>query len=711
MNGNEDYTSWRVSFDEALNLDQVNLNNWAFAVLDEDAVDDTGRFSDDTVTPHTGIDGSLYFVSSATPAAGDRVVVEVSHASEGAEVFQSPTFRVPTSAVVDDSDVDDVFILPATGSVHNQSGDVQGEDSDFEIPVGQKVTTYNLQLAEDEDAVAFANVPVMVVAYQAGELDEDATIQISGANVAIDSVNGAVVASGVTDSTGKWTFTVNHSSATAGEGYFLNAYYADDTGNVVNGTDYTVTYSTPSPSEIEASSTLLAGTDVTVSFEVTDQFGRAVSKAGTRDLSVALTSSDGEDLDLAAAVSATGEVTFSFTNYLSVAGSSDTLTAQVFTGTATNPTTSGLPRVTLDLYNAKAAGSVSAPAVLNTTVTYSDFITGKASSTNIAPDADNGLDASLRNAGVPLTATIRDAAGLGIPGAVATVAGAGFQFKDAAGNYAKDSITVVADSNGQFTVTLWTHLVSPNGTAVTVTSGDKATSTLVKSYLPTGLNGDVLDFGFTVVPGEIAKSTTYSVTAKLSDKWGNPIPTQGANAYAVVFESSGSVQLNGTVDPILRNFGRDGSVTVFVRAVDGIAGKGELTASLLSGANYEAWTGSGVGNATISDTLLNSTDLAGTAWNEVTEWTPELVATLDVLNAAPVTGKVNVGSFNGKLVVYAAGLNGRTISWKVAGKWGKQVATSDYVRFDRPVGAAGLNVIVEIYVDGQRMLTKTVLTR
>ena len=32
-------------------------------------------------------------------------------------------------------------------------------------------------------------------------------------------------------------------------------------------------------------------------------------------------------------------------------------------------------------------------------------------------------------------------------------------------------------------------------------------------------------------------------------------------------------------------------------------------------------------------------------------------------------------------------------------------------RFDRPVGASGVNVIVEIYVNGVKQLTKTVLTR
>ena len=81
--------------------------------------------------------------------------------------------------------------------------------------------------------------------------------------------------------------------------------------------------------------------------------------------------------------------------------------------------------------------------------------------------------------------------------------------------------------------------------------------------------------------------------------------------------------------------------------------------------------------------------------------------------AAAVAGsKVNVGSFNGKIVVYALGHDRARISWKVAGRWGVANAVgSNLNRFDRPVGAAGRDVIVEIYVDRVLALTKVVRTR
>ncbi len=82
-----------------------------------------------------------------------------------------------------------------------------------------------------------------------------------------------------------------------------------------------------------------------------------------------------------------------------------------------------------------------------------------------------------------------------------------------------------------------------------------------------------------------------------------------------------------------------------------------------------------------------------------------------VVNCGQLPGRVNVGSFNGKLVVYAAGLEGKRISWKVGGKWGRQVATSSFARFDRPTPRKGVTVSVQIFIDGVPALTRSVLTR
>ena len=74
--------------------------------------------------------------------------------------------------------------------------------------------------------------------------------------------------------------------------------------------------------------------------------------------------------------------------------------------------------------------------------------------------------------------------------------------------------------------------------------------------------------------------------------------------------------------------------------------------------------------------------------------------------------RVNVGSFNGKLVVYALGLDQSRITWKVGGIWGQDFAKGNTLnRFDRLTPRRGATVTVDIFVDGKRQLTKTVLTR
>jgi hypothetical protein len=76
-----------------------------------------------------------------------------------------------------------------------------------------------------------------------------------------------------------------------------------------------------------------------------------------------------------------------------------------------------------------------------------------------------------------------------------------------------------------------------------------------------------------------------------------------------------------------------------------------------------------------------------------------------------VTSKVNAGSVNGYLVVYAKGHIGKVLSWKIAGKWAKRLITSDYQVFQRKTGQVGRDVQVDLYLDGARQLSKPLRTR
>jgi hypothetical protein len=82
-----------------------------------------------------------------------------------------------------------------------------------------------------------------------------------------------------------------------------------------------------------------------------------------------------------------------------------------------------------------------------------------------------------------------------------------------------------------------------------------------------------------------------------------------------------------------------------------------------------------------------------------------------IINEASVPSKVNSGSLNGSIAVYAKGHKGKTLSWKIAGKWFKAAITSDYQVFQRGTIAVGLDVFVDLYIDGEKQLTKTITTR
>jgi hypothetical protein len=83
----------------------------------------------------------------------------------------------------------------------------------------------------------------------------------------------------------------------------------------------------------------------------------------------------------------------------------------------------------------------------------------------------------------------------------------------------------------------------------------------------------------------------------------------------------------------------------------------------------------------------------------------------EIIIEASVSSKVNAGSFNRSIAVYAKGHKGKTLSWKIAGKWFKTTITSDYQVFQRRTAAVGLDVDVHLYIDGEKQSTIAVRTR
>jgi hypothetical protein len=266
--------------------------------------------------------------------------------------------------------------------------------------------------------------------------------------------------------------------------------------------------------------------------------------------------------------------------------------------------------------------------------------------------------------------------GVAKAGGVVTISGTGLLFK-VGDVWALNTLTFIAN-DGTFAVDVYSRVSGQQ--TVTVASGS-VTSTAVLTF---NAVGGATATGLTVnlvTPATAGPGTTFQVQGQVRDANGNPIviSTAGTGANPTLTVTYNGPGLVSGALPTTTN--ATGTFSFFVLLGSNDRGTATVTAT------YDA-DGTGTAAAAISKT------------NTIT------------VGAGPVgTGKVNVGSFNGKLVVYASGLNGKRISWKVGGNWGSAVASSNYAIFNRPTPRAGVTVSVDIYVDGVKTLTKSVVTR
>ena len=264
--------------------------------------------------------------------------------------------------------------------------------------------------------------------------------------------------------------------------------------------------------------------------------------------------------------------------------------------------------------------------------------------------------------------------GVALEGTLVTISGpSNVLFRN--GNVDKrGSITVLTNASGQFEVNLFSTTAQTDSVITVTGLGVSATTKVTFTGIGAG-EGTKLDV---TTPAAVKPASTFQVKAKLSDVFGN-----GVEAPA------GRVKVTYT-----------GAGIVFGTLPDKTDKNGELMFSVLLGSND---TGNVV--VTVSYDQNGDGDYVDAKDLNTTK-TIVISATGSVS-----TGKVNVGSFNGKLVVYASGLNGARISWKVGGNWGSSVATSNYSIFNRPTPRAGVTVSVEVFVNGVSTLTKSVVTR
>ena len=632
--------------------------------------------------------------------------------------------RMGAPSVVEDltaggnADVDGISPVYTTNA--NQKSTAT-DANEIYVRTGTKTVTFGAQITKSTltpTTLRAANVPVRVVVSDVA-LDAKTEITVTGASGKLVDGGAAIIAYARTDSNGRVSFTLTSTTGEADDAVDLSIQYKNNSGVWVAsgvptaGVDVKW-FDTAYDSLGVSPAAYVSGANPTVTFTVRDQWSQPVSFIDDTRLSVYASAYIGgveKVTTYAERVTVVdGKAAFTFKNF-ATAGATAELRAILYKGATTSVATKSVI-----VYSGTNTASITIANSFKTDITYTDYVTGDETVAAVADKLKaTGLDVDTVRA--TITGNVLSASGSGQPGSAVKLSADGVLFYDSVqGIYAENTITTYANEFGAFSVFAYAHKVNTAGATVSVEADGIKTSTKLVTYLPKDvLNANNLQFTWDL-PATLVKNTTYALTATLTDKWGNPVATSGAGS--VEFQGTGSVEVNGVATTVARNFDANGKALVFIRSVKDIAGPGSITATLKQVASQykiDPTVDETAGNGSLGADRFGSltavaTDVAATAWDE-TKFRDTLTTVVDIKDVAPVTGKVNVGSFNGKLVVYASGLNGARISWKVGGNWGSAVATSNYSIFNRPTPRAGVTVTVEVFVNGVKQLTKSVVTR
>jgi hypothetical protein len=228
----------------------------------------------------------------------------------------------------------------------------------------------------------------------------------------------------------------------------------------------------------------------------------------------------------------------------------------------------------------------------------------------------------------------------------------------------RGTVTLVADGNGEFTVTLYSTTAQTDS-VITVTANGVSKTTKV-SFTGAGV-GEGTSLVVTM-PAAVKPASTFQVKAKLADAYGNGVNT-----------AAGRVKVTYT-----------GAGIVFGTLPTETDANGELMFSVLLGSND-----TGSVNVTVSydqNADLDFVDAKDLNTSGTTAITASGVASSET--------KVNVGSFKGYVALYAKGYAGQKMSAIVAGKWiVVESLASDFERVVRFTGA-GYTITTKIYIDG-----------
>ena len=430
------------------------------------------------------------------------------------------------------------------------------------------------------------------------------------------------------------TFTITNAVPVAGDTYVVKVYGNADASTTAWAT-YTVVYSKAKPKlsikTPTANPKVLTASTNTFSVKATDLFGRVLASQP-----VTMTVSGRNTLSQTVVTDATGFAAFTYTD----AGTTATATADAVSFGATN-----------------AAGAATAAT---RTITY---ITAAIAVATVSLTADATTrtvdnvqsDAAFGYAGAGAVATLKATVRL----ATGAVAGSGVlvTFNGGAGDLFVDDVnTAVTDANGEAEADVYRNLVG--------TSTFTATSNGITSAATSGTkwsNTDSTDARYTTITSDPATAKSQGVirvTAKVTDRWGNPVNNvslslteEGAGRLYAGVAATGTTTTTGTYSWDLTSLaGETGSnvVTVLVTQAStqianpagyvGTAATTGVTAGTKSASTtvtFTADTSTSTADALLAlATALGTRDQASATIDAAAEATDAANAATDAANAA-----------------------------------------------------------------------------
>jgi len=385
--------------------------------------------------------------------------------------------------------------------------------------------------------------------------------------VTAGTVDVTIASDGATAPTYTGTLAVTATAATAGSGYVISVPVTSST--VMK---YTVIYGTPTASNTLGYVTVEPLADNTATIV-------RVLQAGTANFTATVYDQYGD-------VVSGASVTWTVTGRNAGSAASTTNDKGVATFALKDASTATLTASPTDAVAVQAASASanSFTGAVTTTVRYGTTIT--ATTLTLANDAPTAATFRLIDSATVLTATAKDAVGIGI-------SGLGITFTLPDGAYtttAGASTTVYTNGSGVATLSIKSTKTGVNSAGA---SGGGLTATASTWTVQNQSAIDPRTISLAPATVSVAGGAIVRVVATVKDRYGNPV--SGVTVTPSYAGTAGRIQAVGGAIASTATTGTDGTVGIDLGAIGSEAGTGTLTATMTGG--DATADGSTMGNA------------------------------------------------------------------------------------------------------------------